>query len=653
MTSTSISNHQIMKLFLNDDVPKEFYLNILKFFSNADFNYRDVLNWILRSDGQPATSNQNYPDIARTFSLSDRSLSFQKIRNVFVSMFNKSLDKAIKRVNRIYYFSQTHLETLFPDDYSDYDSFLVFGCPLSTDCDIAVSVPNKYVSRGAISPLSNVAMNRLISQLQSLGYANRVNDIILICIDQTKHTIVASSKGGSETQNILISTWQYHPQIMDNTGKIPLMLSIHPMNQIVLNDIDYQSKIIASSKFVFDYAEYICSNYIELIQPLKTKIYIVGHDQFIHGLFEIYHLIVYDPKNVEQHNMNMQKWHDHMKSLVMKMIQIIQMSRRDSIDYVKMNLVRYMHVIYQDLTYDQQNELALGAEWYLMRGKSGEFSDKVFGMLINEFIRLATNFIDLQRFDTQCFTFDQINHSLIENNWLPALTPTLLNTFMISPVNYTDAFCDEWKSVHFDDNINSQFIIKSTDPDKFFDFYSVCNPQTIQIFKNSFIFEDQRSQKWLDMLSHRFVCGTNSASIGTTSFQSSFNLIRGAIVEKMVIEMIKPSHLGLNGFRAINLGFIVESNDVGSKGFAPDMVFISDVDNTNIPELIICEIKTLKTLDHNSDYHRGLDLASRQIRSAKEILKCDDTVLINNRGVILLCAIVDQILQIEDHHKTF
>jgi hypothetical protein len=89
------------------------------------------------------------------------------------------------------------------------------------------------------------------------------------------------------------------------------------------------------------------------------------------------------------------------------------------------------------------------------------------------------------------------------------------------------------------------------------------------------------------------------------------------------------------------------------------MILISDIDvnsSQENPELIIVEIKTLKHSQKNSDYYRGLDLATKQITSGRDIIMKSNlnsnSKLRINRGLIILSYVNDKTLtiNIDVHH---
>ena len=68
-------------------------------------------------------------------------------------------------------------------------------------------------------------------------------------------------------------------------------------------------------------------------------------------------------------------------------------------------------------------------------------------------------------------------------------------------------------------------------------------------------------------------------------------------------------------------------------------------------EILGIPTKGLKTANHNADYYRGLNLATKQISSGKTILSKYLTYeqLIIKRGIIILCFIENEQFNMEIH----
>lgn len=86
----------------------------------------------------------------------------------------------------------------------------IFGCPLSTDIDIAFLVESpedilEYRSGMAILDVESIL------NLIKINYKDKQFDINLITID-SQNNISMAYKGSKETQNIILHTYKYHKQ---------------------------------------------------------------------------------------------------------------------------------------------------------------------------------------------------------------------------------------------------------------------------------------------------------------------------------------------------------------------------------------------------------------------------------------------------------
>lgn len=327
-------------------------------------------------------------------------------RSVVDELFAYTLEhypaRGIKRITRVYAMSATLINTLLDDDYSDYDSFIVFGCPESTDIDVVCFVRKQDVrsESGTVKELSSIAVNRLVLQLTELGYNNTYSlpqdiDVNAVYVDPDTHMIVASLKGGRDTQNIINSTWIYHDQIMTNSN-LPLALSLHPMDDIIFTRSDIFDKLKSFAKFVLDFAEDICLEYTEEFRSMKHDIYTAkdNHTTEIKFMSQVINHIIYDPDIVMSSKMNINKWHDRFKSIIMKLIQLPLILRHNKTIYVKMDLAESVKLVFCDLPIIILDSYVEGAKWYLFRGRKGSFCMDLFPGLLNEYNQIMKEYFD-------------------------------------------------------------------------------------------------------------------------------------------------------------------------------------------------------------------------------------------------------------------
>jgi hypothetical protein len=328
------------------------------------------------------------------------------VNTIFSRTLEQTPSKGIKRINRVYELSDANIYSLLDNKFSDYDSFIVIGCPESTDIDIVCFVRKQDVKLGTINNLSYIAENRLMTELTALGYGEIYSlpkdiDINLVYVDPETKMIRASLKGGKETQNIINATWNYHRQAMDDDvpHNTPISLVLHPMCNIVLSKHDMYDKIRAFTKYLLDFAEDICVDNIENLKDIRSDFFSSKERDLVKFVrdpeLQIYKYIIYEPDIVVSREMNFTKWQDRFKSIIMKMIQISLIWRYNKSVYVKMDLAESVKNIFCGIDDESIiNTYIKGAQWYLFRGTKGIFCKELFPLLFNEYIYIVKEYCD-------------------------------------------------------------------------------------------------------------------------------------------------------------------------------------------------------------------------------------------------------------------
>lgn len=440
---------------------------------------------------------------------------------------------------------------------------IVFGCNVSTDIDIMVIVKNH--ENGEPLPLSFVQTNFIKKQLAECGYdiVNREIDIVLCCVDANGR-VVAMSKGGKFTPNIIMETYQLHQQPKCHT---PPKLVKNEINTIMIIE-----SIRALINFVIQNDDMLTLK----SHNKKIKKQMMEEDHDCYSLDVINKIANIESTNIEYCSV--------MKSFVMKLIQLCEMTN-NKIHYTKEELAN--SYVFPD------DKLKCGAMFWLMRGKKGQYNKDTIEYLVNQFSKIYKQYT----------LVENIYEYKKDNFGNPTKLPEeLLDLFLKSPINPSEEFETKWneltKGTH--ESLNNIFSTKADDKDI-----------TTKMYPNlpidQFIFVDPKSKEWLDKLKY-YTCGRNNGTL-EKGFQGIYNLIRGSVVELLVSKVYKYSN-----WRVINTGIIVEKDEKKAKGFAPDMIF---TDGMNIMAI---EIKSLRCGDKDGSYRRELHLAMNQLYGAKEIL---------------------------------
>lgn len=479
----------------------------------------------------------------------------------------------------------------------------IFGCPLSTDIDVAVVLQNlddigKHVSEKTIRNFIDADPNKKL-------------DVCYICIENLKgsiptikdncttpsYRISKVSKGGKEIQNMIVKTWAFHKQ------KYQLILEETHV------DLFLQDKIMALFKFVIDnFADLVCAETYKKYANFKKESYnsYLGKLDFVKT---IYPEIVNDHKN-----------YDIIKSIAMKSIQILIFPVQI---YDKIGLAQKIDELYPN-TYD-------AALYALFRGQEGIKDVNFVSFLFSE-------------------VFSKITQDTYNLNWI-SIIPNLINPtilldstfqeFIKSPIVPTQKFIQEYGSSTINNiipgfaptSVNKMFISDNQNIDLF----------PISIIEKHIIDVKQKSQEWLE-LNKFYRCGLNTGInkfTGDDSFVSSYyNLIRGAIGEQIVSNTLSQELLklfpGAISINKIFVGMIVAKKEFGAEGASPDMIL--QVNYQDKPCIYVpVEIKCHDTeLRNNKDMRRYISLATRQLQTTSRLLELPIKI-----GLMLLLSMTE------------
>jgi hypothetical protein len=538
------------------------------------------------------------------FFYKDRSLILNYNNNDFIELFIQTF----KINNNI--FNKSIIENKYSYNLEKL-SIVVYGCPLSTDIDIAVFIPNNFInSNNNIRELKLNELEYIKNLLKNLDYdiTNKEIDIVLIHIKSSKDFLI--SKGGKIILNIISETWIYHNQIMNETNDLPLALFLNKYDLINYDNEIINNHKLAYNKFIVEYLHKIIDkNKYDIFKKLKIKqkLYenLENMENFIINFLNEYDNIIYNP--------------DIFKSITIKLIQIITLYYEKNLKFTKMLMIEHIILCLKIQDFD----IIEGIKYNLTRGNIGKFNINSFYFLHNEYIKILKYENDTKNIIT--YNYNIINH--LDNTELN-IDKIILNEFIKSPIKMNKIFELRWKELYNNININKLFSESSTVSKELEEYI----PDNI---RKHFIWDIPKSDSWLDKLNNKYKCGNNSGSK-----EDIYPLIRGSIIEHWIIELLDLNILNLYNFIKLSVGFIVEKDIINSIGCAPDLILISKDKN----EIIPIEIKSLKCLTKNNSYLRAFSLAKRQINSVKNILNKYNVI---KRGLVILGCINNNFLDIE------
>lgn len=645
-------------LFKSNLMPDKFYESLIAAMKTFDIPNRvgivdwfDIYKWVCRDVGLDA----NYTDVK------------EYLRECIVRMFRDKRKTIIIKLDALIRegvgaFDIDELERSNPTNYTHYTSFTVYGCPSSTDIDVAVFCPDTAKDNGAVKPLYDSEKRRLRSELTSIGYDPEAElDVNLMVVDAANGRIAASTKGGVETANIINATHMHHVQLYP--------FDLMGLKTVELNQEMFETKVASLSKFIWDYLKY-CIPKIEYkrIHDQRSDVYQKDQNVMMRELRTVTPMLITDPAIAQENQLDMAHWRSVHKTVTMKLVQIIYFDLYGSMSYTKDGIAADASKILEQTPSElfTQDSIRYACEFYLFRGTKGVYHPSLFSYLIEIYFQIVDRITDSKSNSKRTYVSQQImqvvqdlmNSTSTSSIELLGVPIEILDLFLQSPKLATPEFEHAWTSFANGRTVNEVFIKKVSDVGN-----CQFSPRIAQIVEEKMIVIPQRTPEWIELLTF-YKCGNNGAEIGD-DFQAQYNLIRGSIVEALCPLICKvltdpetfrdfvmscvpnaPPELmsDVGELRLINLdvGFVVEEiGRRGARGAAPDQLLV--VETVDRSYIIPVEMKALKAGSdqaiENTDYRRGVSLARRQVQSIKEILGHDAALV--PFGIIILSWIYD------------
>jgi len=463
------------------------------------------------------------------------------------------------------------IKDIFMEDIYTPTIFNIFGCPLSTDIDIAVVVPQ-------ILDPAFIDMSIIIEKLEA---NHRELDITQIILDK-RGNFSLSSKGSKETQNMLYYTYRNHKQ------------SCPPIFTKPIDHIELIDKINAVSKYILDNIEYFIGNekYLKFRDTKKIiynqKIKRLEYTNNILATFQINEL------------------NSVIKSTCVKIFQtIVTFKTIDRIAYIysKIDLANEIANLY-NLNYDYIIAL-------LTRGKYGSSNlieiNKIFKFIVNEYLIMSNEILE-----DFIFLLNDDNTIPFE----PNPTNLLFVEFLKSPFKPTDTFIEEIQRVNPERNLNSKSYIIQTNYDEVKEYLDD------DFIKNHCELDSQRTEKWLELMNF-YRTGKNDGIVpftGTTFTEwitHYYNLIRGCSSEILITEFCNFSQALKLDLVKFSCGLLVEKKEKDARACAPDLLLIEKTSKKIIP----VEMKAMVGKpEYSANFAREIKLARLQLSTSKKLL---------------------------------
>jgi len=465
-------------------------------------------------------------------------------------------------------------------NYVPYNLFLVFGCPASTDIDVAVFVTNRDDVFGQIDE------DKIRTELQELGYDIDYRKVDLAFVYMKNNVIINTGKGGKEIQNIIIHTYRYHRQK-------------YPCPEFEIMPVDIQEKISATAKFIIDKLK------ILLLKQTYRNIRNAKIENYIGEWKRVEFSIAMFPTIILEANPN-EKWRRTMKSIVMKICQLI-LVENNILEYTKDGLAKKISDIFCQV--DHQS-----LQYLLFWKKEGKLNTDLLAFLFNKYQMICEKH--------QPTEVVWIKHALNSHTNPTKLSDILFQEFVNSPFEPTEKFIQEWEKRYDSTDASSMFIMQS-------DANSI--PKDVQ---DSHVIDiSQRTPEWKNLLTF-YKCGDNSVDKSKwIDVRGIYHLIAGNIIEDMAIQQIDWQSLFPDNYVEIaSVGLLVKEKGVqNSPGIAPDLLLVIDETKIVPVEIKCLAQKPVENLskDGNKNYRHKVSLAVRQIESTLDILD-------ENQGIVCL-----------------
>jgi hypothetical protein len=403
--------------------------------------------------------------------------------------------------------------------FVEFHEFNIVGCPTSTDIDVVARVHRDEIDR-------EIDVEKLRDQLKALGYDTDKRELDVNLIAVTKDgDLEWSEKGGiDDTQNIIFETYKYHKQ------GYPCLVSR-------LTDVDIATKVNATAKFILDNMKVLIGKSQFAAERATRRAVYSSVTERLNYAIAISNKIQFADTPV---------WRSAIKSLTMKIIQLMLLDRNEQNVYTKKELA---------LELDRIHPGSLeNANWLLFRGTIGIYSEGCLKMLISQFGEIA------------------VKHRQEDLKWLRLpinmeLNPTdlpdhVVREFVKSPTEPTELFIKEFEKLCPSRNTNSVFHIHCANTELL----------SSELLERHAVVVDQRTPDWLNLLTY-YLCGKNTGVQpydGPNWVKFYYNLIRGSIMELFAIKGCDFSDIVGNKHDKITLGFLVEDKHMkGSPAIAP------------------------------------------------------------------------------------
>lgn len=459
--------------------------------------------------------------------------------------------------------------------------FNIYGCPLSTDCDIAFLTSRSNIEQYKIyktKPKNDIDYEIVLDfgdVLENLQKESIISgkefDINLISLDSNQNITLCLNGSNSDTQNIIFHTYKYYQSVQK-----------HDMFVNNICAVDLFDKLRGITSFTLKHIEQIIGKEDnKRIKTMKKNIFVSDSNvqfKFAISILEKLDVSICD-KSV-------------LKSIVMKLCQIILLND-DVYAYTKKDIIDCM-LIYID---------SVNVLWNLLtRDVHGKISTPEEKQTI--FFKIVSMYIDIYNTLTVQQEWTKINIDFTQNP--TQIADELIHEFISSPLIMSDKFRE--LSGDMLEHIDKHFVL---------DIYG-CEHVPVQLMKY-IVWIPQRSPEWKEIYK-------KYNPPATQINHDKYALFRGALGELFVTKYCDFESVLGSDIKKVIVGFLHDSLDyqydmehnITFNMCAPDLLIIKS--DKIIPVEIKCLPMKPTTDITNKAYYRELKTAKKQLRYYKQII---------------------------------
>jgi len=523
--------------------------------------YNTLISAINIIDTKISELHEKYKSVENKFLAAkqdDNCDLFNWFRNDNMISFYEDLDKnPVVSMNRRVRVMKTLIDKgMIPDVFQEISKFsginpenwTVIGCRESSDVDIAIFTFTKTEY--------NKEYN--MGYLQDI-FPNKTIDVNIVLVEDG---IVSRSLKGDKcmTNNIIFYTSRTPQKFITRSVDLDLNSMINGLSTFVLREMDH---VLPKT---------ICRN-----EKNNKAAAFLGHDR-VPFANRVLGMISIEAKETSQ---------DSMKSIVMKLLQILLYNETRSEGYHKSDLACMASKIF-----GFSDE---GLLWYLFRGNRGSYIPETFAIILEKYL----SSIDFPN-EKLIETIEIPNLKFDKPKWLTNFDQRLWDAFLQSPRTCTPDFAKLFLKLYGDAPGTLQ---------KIFQRYNDPIPNEFALIA---IPVEQGSDEW-KKIQNQYNPGTpNLPNDHPLGYPGKFyNLIRGCIAEVIASESIVIPH----DFEEVRFGMLKYENSV----ISPDLVLVSKKDR--IMKVIIYEFKCIEESVGRANLKRAVGIAELQLSKAKYIIE--------------------------------